>query len=171
MNAAAATTTAPPTAEAPSMTPSYLEQDCPLTLREGLEQFMASNAGLIASDESTEVGRLTKAHDCCHVLFGLTTEIGDEALADTWTLVGSDVTIRQYVAFLQHEEYKQLVADIATWSAFVEMIKATPRVLKAIVRGRRMSPKWPFFDYAAHLDTPLVELRRRYHIELVPRPN
>lgn len=105
------------------------------------------------------------------MLFGLTTEIGDEALADTWTLVGSDVTIRQYVAFLQHEEYKQLVADIATWSAFVEMIKATPRVLKAIVRGRRMSPKWPFFDYAAHLDTPLVELRRRYHIELVPRPN
>ncbi|MEZ4382368.1 MAG: hypothetical protein R3A79_13540 [Nannocystaceae bacterium] len=170
MNAAAATTTAPPTAEAPSNTASYLEQGCPLTLRQGLEQFIASNPALIMADERTEVGRLTKAHDCCHVLFGLTTEIGDEALADTWTLVGSDVTLRQYAAFLQHDEYKQLVADVTTWPALVAMVKALPRVVQAIVRGRRMRPKWPFFAYADHLDTPLVELRRRYNVELVPRP-
>jgi len=150
---------------------SYLEQDCPLTLREGFGQFMKSAPGLIPSDESTEVGSLTKAHDCCHVLFGLTTSIRDELLADTWTLVGSTVTIREYMRFLQHDEYKELAADLTSGANLIELIKNLPVAFKAIVRGRRMSQKWPFFDYAQYLDTPLVELRRHYNVELIPRPS
>ena len=88
----------------------YLEREGPLTLAEGLAEFEASQEGLITGDDSTELGRLTRAHDCCHVLFGLTTAIEDEALADTWTLFGSTVTLREYSRYLQQDEFKQLLA-------------------------------------------------------------
>ncbi|MEZ4453589.1 MAG: hypothetical protein R3B09_29305 [Nannocystaceae bacterium] len=146
----------------------YLDPECPMTLAEGLEEFEAAQDGLITIDESSEVGRLTKAHDCCHVVFGLTTEIEDEALADTWTIFGSTVSLREYTRFLQHDEYKQLVKDIGTWELIRGSVKSLPNVLRVIRRSRRMTEKWPFFDYARFLDTPIVELRRHFGIEVLP---
>jgi hypothetical protein len=31
-----------------------------------------------------------------------------------------------------------------------------------------MTTKWPMFDYAEHLDTPVAELRRRHNIVILP---
>jgi len=146
---------------------SFLDQDYPGTLREGLDQFRATNPDLIEADTSTEVGRLTMAHDCCHVLFGLTTELPDEVLADTWTLAGSTVTIRKYAEYLKHDEFAQLPKLIGYRKVIVESIRSLPRVFKVIRRPRRMTSKWPMFDYAEHLDTPVAELRRRHNIEIL----
>ncbi len=147
----------------------YLDPQCTLTLAEGLAEFESAQEGLIPIDEASEVGRLTKAHDCCHVLFGLTTEIEDEVLADTWTIFGSTVTLREYMRFLQHDEYKELVKDIGAWAMIRGSARSLPDVVRVIRRSRRMREKWPFFEYARFLDTPLVELRRRFGIELVQR--
>ncbi|MCB9701550.1 MAG: hypothetical protein H6711_06650 [Myxococcales bacterium] len=148
----------------------YLDQECPLTLAEGLEEFAAANPGLIPSDESTELGRLTRAHDACHVLFGLTTAVEDEALADTWTLAASTVTLREYMQYLKHEEFTDLIKQIGAWPMIRGSVRAIPRALKIFGRSRRMKERWPFFGYRDYLDTPLAEIRRRFGIELLPRP-
>ncbi len=158
-----------PARPAPEVELTFLDQDYPGTLREGLEQFMALNPDLIAADVDTEVGRLAKAHDCCHVLFGLTTAIGDEVLADTWTLAGSTVTLRKYAEYLKHDEFAGLAKTIGYRTILVESMRALPRVFTVLRRARQMTRKWSMFDYAAHLDTPVAELRRDYNIRILTR--
>ncbi|HEY8375678.1 MAG TPA: hypothetical protein VIK91_04275, partial [Nannocystis sp.] len=146
--------------------PRYLDPDCPLTLAEGLAEFAACNPGLIPPTDP-ELRELVLAHDSCHVLFGLTTSIEDEALADTWTLAGTTVTLGQYAAYLKRPEFLDLVKQIGLWNMVVGSLRALPRAVRAIRRARRMTRKWPFFDYARFLDVPVVELRRQFGVQLV----
>ncbi len=146
--------------------PRYLDPDSPLTLGEGLAEFCAANPGLIPADDP-QIRELVRAHDACHVLFALTTSLEDEALADTWTLFGSSVTLKQYSAYLKHDQFTALFREIGAWKLLTGTLRAVPRVLRAIRRARRMPEKWPFFDYARFLDTPLAALRRRFGVQPV----
>ncbi|MDC0669931.1 hypothetical protein [Nannocystis radixulma] len=144
-------------------TPSYVTVDCPLTLAEGLAEFAAANPGLLPPGHG-ELREFIRAHDACHVLFGLTTAVEDEAVADTWTIFGSTVTLRRYASYLRHPEIAGLVKEIGLWRMTVGTVRALPRVLRAIRRARRMSAPWPFYDYAKFLDQPIAALRRRYNV-------
>jgi hypothetical protein len=141
----------------------YLEPDCPLTLAEGLAEFAAANPGLIPS-EDPRLRELVRAHDSCHVLFGLTTSIEDETLADTWTIFGSTVTIKQYSEYLKHEEFANVFRELGTWAMIRGVARSVPRALRAIWRTRRMTAKWPFYEYGQFLDTPIAALRRRFNV-------
>lgn len=147
----------------PASRPRYLEPDCPLTLAEGLAELTAANPNLITTTDP-ELHELVRAHDSCHVLFGLTTTLEDEALADTWTLCGSDVTLKQYSAYLEHQEFTKLLHELGWWPLLRSVIRSVPQVVRAIGRARKMTAKWPFFGYAQFLDTPLVTLRRRFNV-------
>ncbi len=146
--------------------PRYLDPDCPLTLGEGLAEFTASNPGLIPDDDPA-IRELVRAHDACHVLFGLTTSIEDEALADTWTVFGTSVTLRQYSEYLKHEQFSGLIKEIGWRRMLTGSLRAIPRALRAIRRARKMPEKWPFYDYARFLDTPIAALRQRFGVQPV----
>ena len=111
--------------------PRYLEPDCPLTLAEGLAEFAASNPGLIPATDP-RLRELVRAHDSCHVLFGLTTSIEDETLTDAWTIFGSDVELRQYMEYLKHPEFFAPLKDIGWGKATRQALRAVPRALRAI---------------------------------------
>lgn len=149
-----------------SSRPRYLDPDCPLTLAEGLAEFSTANPGLIPAADP-RLRDLVCAHDSCHVLFALTTSLEDEAVADTWTIFGSTVTLRRYLEYLKQPEFVGAFKDIGWWTVLKGTLRAVPRVLRAIWRTRAMTAKWPFFDYAQHLDTPLGELRRRFNVRPV----
>lgn len=144
--------------------PKYLDPECPLTLGEGLAEFAAANPGLIIGDDP-ELRELVRAHDSCHVLFGLGTTLEEEALADTWTLFGSDVTLKQYAAYLKRPEFTDLFKDTGWWPLIAATVRALPRAFRAIRRARRMPQKWPFFGYARFLDVPVVTLRQRFGVQ------
>lgn len=146
--------------------PRYLEADCPLTLAEALAEFAASNPGLIPAADP-RLRELVRAHDSCHVLFGLTTSIEDEAVTDTWTVFGTDVTLRRYLEYLQHPEFVGVFKEVGWWTTLKRSLRAVPRALRAIRRARAMTAKWPFFDYAQFLGTPVGELRRRFGVRPV----
>ena len=146
--------------------PRYLDPESPLTLGEGLAEFCAVNPGLIPADDP-QIRELVRAHDACHVLFALTTSLEDEALADTWTLFGSSVTLKQYSAYLKHDQFTALFREIGAWKLLTGTLRAVPRVLRAIRRARRMPEKWPFFDYARFLNTPIAALRQRFGVQPV----
>ena len=71
----------------------YQDQDSPLTLREGLDEYRAANPALVDPAASTDKGAAFFAsHDACHVVFGTTTAILDEATTDLWTFFGVAIT-------------------------------------------------------------------------------
>ena len=80
----------------------YREQDCPLTLAEGLAEYYAANEGVIAraADLPPDSAALFRSHDMCHVIFGLDTTLEDEAMADTRTMMSCDVGAARYAVYL-----------------------------------------------------------------------
>ena len=148
---------------------AYQRQDSRLTLADGLSAYRDAYPQLIAPSASEPGLRdFLNAHDRCHIIFGLTTSIRDEAMADTWTLFGSDGAWREYARYLRHPQVNNLFADIGYWPILRESTRSLHAIYSAWKHARRQTAKWPFWNSKSHLGQPLCDLRRKFGIELVP---
>jgi hypothetical protein len=148
--------------------PSYAQQDCPLTLAEGLAEYRARMLGLLDEDELTgRAVELFHNHDIAHVVFGCDITVRQEAMIDTWTIFGSTIGLSGYLAYLQVPEARQVIAETGLLRTVWESAKAFPALVRVWRQARRMSRPWPWRDHEAYLDRPLVEIRRELGIELV----
>ncbi len=145
---------------------SFLAQDCPRTLREGMAEFAAAQPGLLAPPDP-ELARFIAAHDACHVLFGLTTTVADEALADLWTMLATDMPVRRYAGYLRRPELSALFVEVGAWRITTVLLRSLPRIGRLLLRARRMPARWQFWSYAEHLDTPVATLRRQLGVRVV----
>lgn len=155
----------------------YQDPQSTQTLREGLAEYRAANPELfdpevLARNEALgELGRFFAAHDACHVLFGLSTSLSDEALADTWTFFGTDVRWRELWSYFRSDAQKEFFDTFLGQVGYARLawatVRAVPRILRAIGRTRSMTRKWALHQWSAHLDVPLVKLRREHGIRLV----
>ncbi|MEM7155448.1 MAG: hypothetical protein AAF799_21540 [Myxococcota bacterium] len=153
----------------------YQDPSSTQTLREGLAEYHAANPDLFDPEEIEaklgDLGPFFAAHDACHVLFGLDTSLGDETLADTWTLVGTDAKLSELLSYFrsdaQKQFFKEFIAEIGYWKLFVASLRSVPRVLKAMWMGRKMTRKWVLHEWESKLDVPLHQLRSDYGIRLV----
>lgn len=145
---------------------AFTDPQCPQTLAEGMAEFAAGLPAALAVDDADLV-EFMRAHDACHVLFGLGTTIDDEALADTWTMVATDMPVRRYLAYLERDPFKKLLAEVGVWQIIVGTLRSLPRIARVLWRARRMPRRWPFWGYAEHLDTPIAVLRERFKIDVV----
>jgi hypothetical protein len=134
---------------------TYLQQDCPLTLREGLREYYAANPTLVDPETASDDGAsFFRRHDACHVIFGTTTGLADEALTDVWTILGSDVTLSQYAEFTKINETRELLREIGFGGFAKASLYALPHVPAVWRHAHRM------------LDQSIAELRREYGIEV-----
>ena len=155
------------TTKATTEVPSYTRPDCTLTLREALAEHREKNPGLIdPADCEPDMAAFFESHDAVHVVFGLTTQLGDEAMADTWTLLRVSIKNRDYVEYLRSSTLQELLKSISMKQFFVESLRALPRMFKAMLVSRKVKT-WPWQVPADHYDMSLLELRKRYGIELV----
>ncbi len=145
---------------------AFTAQRCPHTLAEGMAEFAAAQPGLL-SPADPELAEFMRAHDACHVLFGLGTSLPEEALADTWTLLATDMTARRYTAYLRRPELRALFGEAGTWPLVLGTLRGLPRLCLVLWRARRMARRWSFWRYGEHLGTPIAELRERLSIRLV----
>jgi hypothetical protein len=144
---------------------SYLQQDCSLTLREGLREYYAANPTLVDPEQASDEGaKFFRRHDACHVIFGTTTGLVDEALTDAWTLLGSDVTLKQYAEFAKLNEAREVLQEIGVSGFAKASLFGLPHVPTVWRRARRMQKKWPWAGVDALLERPLAELRREFGI-------
>jgi ubiquinone biosynthesis protein Coq4 len=139
-----------------------------ITLAEGLEEFRAGNPALLKEDElSSAAAELFHCHDLVHVVFGCDTRLEQEAMADVWTIFGTDVGFKGYVSYLRLPEARQAILQ----PGLVNTLKATARVSPRLVRvarcGRAMKKKWPFRGADAYLHRPLRAIRDEFGIRLV----
>lgn len=150
----------------------YQRQDSTLTLREGLEAYFAENPQLLDPDTiEGKAAELFRCHDAVHVVFGTNTEIRQEAMTDTWSMFGTDIPWREFIAYLNEPAAIGVVNDIGWGTALWESVKAVPAVIEVVRRGRRMTKKWPWYGHEAYLDVPLASIREEFGIEVFqPRP-
>ena len=149
---------------------AYQHQGSTQTLREGLEEYREANPQLVDEREasSARIGRFFRAHDRCHVVFGLNTTIRHEAMADTWTIFGSDIPLREYTSFLGGPEVQGIFSELGWWTTITQSVASLPAAVAAWRHARRMTTPWPFWDNEAWLDEPLASIRAEHGIEVVP---
>lgn len=155
----------PSTSAIPS--PRYQEQNSPLTLRQGLAEYYASNPNLINTDEAStaEIGDYIRNHDVTHVVFGTTTTLADEFLQDMWTFLGVDINKKNYIFdFLPSDESKQLFGALKLGESIKAIALTIPLLPKLIWRSRKMNKKWSWQNWQSYLDRPLGEIRQEFNI-------
>ena len=145
---------------------AYLTQDSQQTLREGLEEFRAGIPKPFGgNDPSSPVGQLFQCHDICHVVFGLSTDLRDEVLADTWAILGTTAGFWCYLDYLKVSDPQAIFKEIGIWRSVAVTVKMLPRVLRAYVREQHQLQKpWPWDQHDHFLDRPLKDIRDEFQI-------
>ena len=151
---------------------NYINQDCSMTLKEGLEEYYCSNTPEVK--KFADKTPLLVNHDLTHVIFGLGTSIEEESLLDTWTIRGTDITWKQIYNYSFDSEFKQLtkniVKDEGGWLKVIGVVfKCIPRKLKIhFNRIPKMKKKWPFSNVTNDMmNKPINELRKEYGIKVI----
>ena len=147
----------------------YLRQNCSLTLTEGLNEFYSINPQLNLKFSNSEASDLIKNHDAIHVVFGCTTELKDEVLADCWTIFGTKFSLKEYVSLLKMDEIKEIVMQPGIPATIGAFVVATPKILRLIFIARGMTKKWDLSDRDRYLDTPLNVIREEFNIKVLSR--
>ncbi|MED7788700.1 hypothetical protein [Francisella sp. 19X1-34] len=151
----------------------YLEQSCELTLDQGLQEYNKNYPFLNSNDGHDEASKWFKNHDITHVLFGTVPfEIRGEAINDTWTLFGSNVTLKGYKEFFKFVDYKTVINSYLKkykykFVVYLVMFKYIPVCLLAAFKAYKMSKKWDWYNYDNYLNIPLKDIRKEFNIKVI----
>jgi hypothetical protein len=140
------------------------------TLAEGLAEYYAANEGTVTrpSDLPPASAQLFRSHDLCHVIFGLSTNLSDEAMADARTMLSCDVGFARYADYLRTDsQAKALFAQFGVLQSIWITVGALPRMFRAVLEMRRVRKRWPWTPPDDYLGRSLADLRREHGIRLI----
>jgi hypothetical protein len=140
------------------------------TLAEGLAEYYAANEGIVTrpSDLPPASAQLFRSHDLCHVIFGLSTNLSDEAMADARTMLSCDVGFARYADYLRTDsQAKALFAQFGVLQSIWITVRALPRIFRAVLEMRRVRKRWPWTPPDDYLGRSLADLRREHGIRLI----
>jgi hypothetical protein len=145
---------------------AYQHQHAALTLRQGIAEYYRDSPGLKRGDDlSAEAREFFRCHDAAHVVFGCDTSLPQEAVVKLASMFGTTAglsVLRGYRLYESRDIYRQLrVVDVLRTIALSVVI-----VPRTIYRCTRQHARWPWSDFAAHLDRPLSELRAKFGIRV-----
>lgn len=150
----------------------YQNQNCSLTLQEGLECYYNSfpKTKEIFKDNKNS-GTLLRDHDCTHVIFGLDISIEQESILDTWVLWGSKWELKYLLGYQKIPEIKKLFKDLVKEIGYFGLIKILWKLgrikRKVIFRTLRMKKKWPFKMPEHYLAMKISDLRKIHGIKIL----
>ncbi len=147
---------------------SYQEQEAPLSLQAGLEEYRSGFTGLLDESElPSRAARFFRAHDICHVVFGCDTSVPQEAMADTWSVFGTSLGFGTYLDYLRLPQANNIFRQVGYGRTAWETLRVSPRLVQVMIRARQMTRPWPFWDNNQYLDVPLKKIREEFNIRLV----
>jgi len=148
--------------------PKYKDQNCTLTLAEALDEFYERNPDAIRATGDGLKDKFFRSHDTVHVVFGCDTTIRDEALADFWTIFGTDLGFRNYLKYLKplQEDLKAIIEQIGTARFILQTLGALPFLALVYWRTRKMRAKWYWVPNDDVTSRSLAELRTDLNIKV-----
>jgi hypothetical protein len=148
---------------------SYMRQDSPLTLADGLREYYACNAGRVLCPQRLppDSAALFRSHDICHVIVGLDTTLQDEAVADLRTILSCDVGLRRYLGYLSRDRQAKVpFREIGVLRSLWVTVLAVPRICRAAMHALHIKSRWPWVPPDSSLSRALADLRREFGIEV-----
>jgi hypothetical protein len=147
---------------------SYMGQDSPQTLRDGLAEYYATHPELFLPDQMpADEAELFRQHDAAHVLFACDTTIRGEILIDSWAIFGSTLGLRGYFDYLKLPQVNLVLLQAGSFRLAFELLRSLPNVVRIIRRCARFTGKWYWRNYEKHLDRPLCEIRAQFNIRVL----
>ena len=150
----------------------FLQQDCTMTLQEGLEELYIQNPHVAASSKIK--GKSFQDHDLTHVIFGCDTSIRGEIILKPWILFGTNISRQELRDYANDEEVKRLNKEgIALMGGpllfTLKLVFMVPEFFVTwFLRVRKMKNKWPHSSISDEmLRKRIVDLRREYGIQVV----
>ena len=150
----------------------YQQQDCDLTLSEGLECYYNSfpDSKEIIEDD-VHSGNLLRDHDCTHIIFGLDISIDQEAILDTWVLWGSSFKWKYLLGYAKLPQIKKIQKHLFAELGVRGFLKLYWNVSgikrKVIFRTFKMKKKWPFQVPDTYLNMKISDLRKIHGINIL----
>ena len=146
-----------------------MKQECDLTLNHGLEIHYNVNPTF---KRNVELVPAFYNHDIVHVLFGLDTSPGNEALTDTRVIFSTNWGFKNYINdyFRNPNATKiilQIMKDIGFIKSFILPLIYIPKIFRIIIDSRKMHKKWKINPDENLLNTPLTDLRNKYNISVI----
>jgi ubiquinone biosynthesis protein Coq4 len=150
---------------------SYMQPESSLTLREAIRELRLEDAKErdVAPIVAPELEQSMTAHDAVHVIFGCDTSDEGEAVAHAWMLLGTDVRRVDLHRVLASGDHRRFAREVGHWRRLRGVLSALSQIARAVRRAKRMHRRWGWNDNHGLLDTPLVEIRRRYGVKLASR--
>lgn len=138
------------------------------TLQEGLDDFYKKNSQYFAErPQSEKAKQFLRNHDVAHVVFDCDTSIYGEGVVKIWTTFGTTLSFWKVITSYNEADAFELFKMYSFRHVSKNIFKVLKSIPKTILRARRMSQAWPFEDYDNYLNTPLVEIRKMFNIEVV----
>ncbi|MEM6477355.1 MAG: hypothetical protein AAF687_14465 [Pseudomonadota bacterium] len=116
-------------------------------------------------DMRTEAQEHFERHDIVHVLFGLDTSIRQEAQADSWTIFGTDISLKHIMDFFGLPEEKELIKEIGWWAITKAYFQGIPDGLRIAWRARKLRKKWRWSDNAKYRSARVEDIRSEFGIQ------
>ncbi|NNE99747.1 MAG: hypothetical protein HKN25_12070 [Pyrinomonadaceae bacterium] len=145
----------------------YQFQNSKQTLGVALEEYKNHNERILDSGSEKESDFFFKPHDACHIIFGCSNNLEDEAITDVWTIFGTDVSLKKFYRFTQAEGHKEIIRTIGLRTAIKTTIKSVPRILRVVLASQQMRAKWEWDKYENYLDQRLFKIRQTFNIRIV----
>ena len=116
---------------------SFKNQNCSLTLREGIEEYndylRANGKEVLAQLRDSSI---VQDHDVTHVIFGLDTTLEEESLLDTWVLWCCSYRLSHLMSYSKQPEikdlYKKLLREVGKVRDLLLSGRYLPKLLKKL---------------------------------------
>ena len=157
----------------------YQRQDCELTLKEGLEEYLdhIGPDAKLTGDENNGLDegyrQFLLGHDCQHVIFGLALSLEEESVLDTYAIQGT--TGIPWKKFFKYtfsggeltKLYKKIFKDYGATRLFSLPFRARKKKVMAWKRVKLMTKKWPWYIPEDYFSRTIKDLRDEYNIKIL----
>ena len=150
----------------------FQDQECSLTLREGVEHYRAylkKNGKKVLDDQEDSLTILS--HDATHVIYGLDTSLEEEQMLNFWTLFGTTYTWKEIMAYNGREEVSDFTKDLLKELGVINMVMLTIRSIVPffqVLRNLRLKKKkWSFVPPNELMDRSVSSLREEDGIKIL----
>jgi hypothetical protein len=144
----------------------FERQDTTQTLAEGLAEYHHAHPGLTRGDAlSPDAREFFRCHDVVHVVFGCDTSLPREAVVKLSSLFGTTGGFSVLRGYRLHESI-DIYRRLDPVEALTTILRSVVIVPRTLIRCLRQRKRWPWAEFARHLDSPLHALRAEYGIRV-----
>ena len=151
----------------------YMNENCQLTLREGLDELYRHNPEVASISRAK--GKIFTDHDLTHVIFGCDTSIVGEIMLKPWILFGCNISMAELRMYADdpdvqklNKEGRALLGGMVLGSLKLVFYYLPQFFWIWYTHVRKMSRKWPHSTLTDEMmNSRLCDLRTEFNISVL----